>query len=66
MRMGRKGEQNVFPCRLCQVHRFRPRELHLAGKIVDPSGVLERFQADDALGVEVDFELSGGEEAAAR
>ena len=34
MRVGRKGEENVLPHMLCQVHHLAAFEFHLAGKVV--------------------------------
>ena len=63
MRVGRKGEQNVFADGLCQVDGLRAGQFQLAGKFVDRQGKAERLEAIDALQLEIDAQLAGGEKA---
>ena len=57
MRMGRKGEQDVFPHGLCQVHHFGAGQFDLAGEIGDSQRVAEVLQTGDALELEIDADL---------
>jgi len=61
MRVGRKGEQNVFADGLCQVDRLGAGQFDLAGEFVDSQWKAEWFEAMDALQLEIDGKLAGGE-----
>ena len=64
MRMGRKGEQNVFPYRLCQVHGFSFSEFHLAGELRDVEWIDELLETYHALRVEIDPDIACGKKTA--
>ncbi len=63
--MGRKGEQDVFPHGLCQVHQFGAGQLDLEGEVRDSQLIAEFLEAAHAFHFEIDAQLAGGEEAAA-
>lgn len=48
VRVGGKGEDNVFSERLCQVYLFRSSQFYLAGKVWDLYGIIKTFEAFDA------------------
>ena len=64
MRVGRKGEQDVFPHRGCQVHRFGTGQLDLAGEIRDLQRVAKTLQAGHTFEVEIDADGARGKETA--
>jgi len=48
MRVGRKGEEDVFPERLCQVHDFSSIQVRLTGKVFENHRKVKVFEARNA------------------
>jgi hypothetical protein len=61
--VGRKGEENVFSERFCQVYDFPAFQIRLTGEVLESHRHLEAFQAGNASHLESCTESSRGKNA---